>query len=203
MNAEIDHLVLWIRDRDRALDFYEKVVGFPCCNHYRERGGLFPSVRVNERTMLDLLPRLASIAARIIAREWPPSGAGRPINHVCFSLPRGEFDALKHRQQLTVQAISSGKISISGYGFADFFDLAEGPDFKGVDEAQLTAVRDMLSRSAPGVTEPVRAVHYDPAKFGTGSTLFAERRCGGYFTTGAKDKDKKPAPDSGSGEVKL
>jgi glyoxylase I family protein len=97
MNAEIDHLVLWVRDRDRALAFYEDVMGFPCCNDYRERGGLFPSVRVNERTVLDLFPRAASLLARIVAREWPLSGAGRAINHLCFSLSRAELDALSQR----------------------------------------------------------------------------------------------------------
>ncbi len=100
----------------------------------------------------------------------------------------GEFDALRHRQQLTITAIRSGKSSISGYGFADFFDLAEGPAFKPIDQQQLDAVRAMLARTAPAVTAPVVAATYSPAKFGTGSTLFAERRCGGYFMTGAKPK---------------
>lgn len=99
----------------------------------------------------------------------------------------GEFDAFRHRSELTKQAAMSGKISIRGYGFADFFDLPEGPQLKAVDEIQLTAVREMLSRRAPQVTSPVHAAEYSPAKFGTGSTLFAERRCGGYFTKAAKD----------------
>jgi hypothetical protein len=102
----------------------------------------------------------------------------------------GEFDALRHRQQLTEQALQSGKVMLSGYGFADFFDLAEGPRLRPIDEIQLAAVGEMLGRNAPLVTAPVRAAEYSPARFGTGSTLFAERRCGGYFTTGAKDKDK-------------
>jgi hypothetical protein len=100
----------------------------------------------------------------------------------------GEFDAQSHRRQLTEQAILHGKTSISGYGFADFFDLPEGPKLKPVDDAQLADVRAMLARNAPQITAPVRAAAYSPAKFGTGSTLFAERRCGGYFTTGAKKK---------------
>lgn len=100
----------------------------------------------------------------------------------------GEFDALGHRKQLTEQAVRLGKLAISGYGFADFFDLPEGPRFKAIDGPQLTAVSDMLSRRAPLVKAPVRAAQYSPAKFGTGSTLLAERRCGGYFATGAKDK---------------
>lgn len=103
----------------------------------------------------------------------------------------GEFDAQRHRQQLTEQAILSGKVSVSSSDFADFFDLAEGPRLQPIDETQLAAVRAMLGRSAPKVTAPVRAADYTPARFGTGSTLFAERKCGGYFATSAKKKDKK------------
>lgn len=103
----------------------------------------------------------------------------------------GEFDALSHRRQLTVEALRSGKMSIRGYGFADFFDLPGGPRFRAIDEAQLAAVREMIGRRSPRVTAPVRAAEYSPARFGTGSTLFAERRCGGYFATSAKGKDDK------------
>ena len=102
----------------------------------------------------------------------------------------GEFDALSHRDQLTEQAMRSGKVMISGYGFADFFDLPEGPRLKPIDETQLDAVRSAIARHAPQVTAPVRAADYSPAQFGTGSTLFADRRCGGYFTTKAKTKGK-------------
>lgn len=100
----------------------------------------------------------------------------------------GRFDALFHRQQLTEQAVNSGRISISGYGFADFFDLPDGPRFSAVNEADMTAVRAMLTRQAPGITAPVHSVTFSPASFGTGSTLFAERKCGGYFNTSAKSK---------------
>ncbi|MGK6353750.1 hypothetical protein ACMGDH_00820 [Sphingomonas sp. DT-207] len=103
----------------------------------------------------------------------------------------GEFDSPWHRERLTEEALRSGKVSISGYGFADFFDLPEGPRFRPVDTDQLAAVRDMLGRQAPAVTAPVEAAEYSPAKFGTGSTLFGERVCGGYFVKGAKKKDDK------------
>lgn len=71
----------------------------------------------------------------------------------------------------------------------------DGPRFAPVDEGELTRVREMLAARAPQATAPVRAVAFSPARFGTGSTLFAERRCGGYFTTGAKKAkgaDAKP-----------
>jgi hypothetical protein len=100
----------------------------------------------------------------------------------------GELDAQSHRKELTLQALLHGKTSIRGYGFADFFDLPDGPRVKPVDEPQLVEVRAMLARNAPLITAPVRAAVYSPAQFGTGSTLFAERKCGGYFATGVKKK---------------
>lgn len=104
----------------------------------------------------------------------------------------GELDAAAHRQELTEEAVRSGKVSISGYGFADFFDLPGGPRLAPVGEAELATVRSVLARQAPGVTAPVRTAVYTPARFGTGSTLFAERRCGGYFAASAKGKTAKP-----------
>lgn len=107
----------------------------------------------------------------------------------------GRFDSLAHRRQLTELAVGSGRVSLSSSSFADFFDLPEGPRFAPVDEAQLADVRRMLAQRAPQATAPVRAVTFSPARFGTGSTLFAQRRCGGYFTTGAKKpKGAEPKP---------
>jgi hypothetical protein len=102
----------------------------------------------------------------------------------------GKFNALFHRRQLTIEAVKSGRTSLSGYGFADFFDLPNAPRFESIDEAQMTAVKAMLTHQAPGITAPVTPVTFSPASFGTGSTLFAERKCGGYFNSSAK---KKPA----------
>ncbi len=92
----------------------------------------------------------------------------------------GRFDAPFHRAQLTREVLKSGKLSIRGSGFADHFDLADGPRFDPADAAQLDAVRAMLAQRAPGVTAPVRAVTFSPAAFGTGSTLYGARKCGGY-----------------------
>lgn len=98
----------------------------------------------------------------------------------------GEFDAGFHRDELTLKSTMSGQIFLSQYDFAAYFDLASGPKLGEIDALQLEAVRDMLRQNAPLVTAPVRAAEYSEAKFGTGSTLFGDRQCGGYFTAGAK-----------------
>lgn len=108
----------------------------------------------------------------------------------------GEFDANRSRQELTDEAVRHGKISIGGYDFADFFDLAEEPHFAPVTDDQLDSVREMLSRTNPTLPKQVVAARYSPASFGTGSTLFAERRCGGYFVEAGK-KGAKAKSSSG------
>lgn len=105
----------------------------------------------------------------------------------------GEFDALRERAELAVEAMRSGKGSLRGSDFADFFDLTEGPHFRPIDDAQLAAVKDVLQRNGTLASGDVTPAAYSPAKFGTGSTLFAQRRCGGYFLEGAKKAPKEPA----------
>jgi hypothetical protein len=100
----------------------------------------------------------------------------------------GEFDSIASRRELTVQAFSTGKFSINSYGFADFFDLPEGPLLKPIDDEQLAAVQEVVHLRLPLVVPPVKAADYLPARFGTGSTLFGERRCGGYFSGSPKGK---------------
>ncbi len=103
----------------------------------------------------------------------------------------GKFDSIFHRRQLTLEATRSGRISISGYGFADFFDLPNGPRFEAIEESEIADLKSTLAHQTPGITAPVHSVMFRPASFGTGSTLFAERKCGGYFNTSANSK--KPA----------
>ncbi|MCP5397339.1 MAG: hypothetical protein H6918_11540 [Sphingomonadaceae bacterium] len=98
----------------------------------------------------------------------------------------GELDSRFHRAQLSAETMKSGKYIISGSGFADFFDLSSGPRLHPVDETQLQTVRTSLAEHTPKITAPVRAVEYSPAAFGTGSTLWGQRKCGGYFAKGAE-----------------
>jgi catechol 2,3-dioxygenase-like lactoylglutathione lyase family enzyme len=129
VTTEVDHIVLWVKDRARALDFYERVVGFPCCNDWREERGLFPSVRVNERMMLDLFPRAGSVLARLVARERKLSGAGKPINHVCFSMPRTDYEALRARLiEAGVSVTSEAHTQVGARGVAAGSFYFQDPD---------------------------------------------------------------------------
>lgn len=98
----------------------------------------------------------------------------------------GRFDSLAHRRQLTEEATRSGRTSVSTASVVEFFDLTQGPLFQSVDQGQLDEVKGVLGRTAPLVTAPVRPVEFAPARFGTGSTLLAQRRCSGFLAGSAK-----------------
>jgi len=58
---DVDHVVLWVNSPKDSLDFFVDVVGLrPVrAQEFEERTAPFPSVRVNETTILDLMDRKA------------------------------------------------------------------------------------------------------------------------------------------------
>lgn len=70
----IDHIVLTVEDIDRSLAFYHGLLGLPVERLAEFRAGEvgFPSVRVDDRFVIDLFPR----------REAAP--AGRNMDHFCL-----------------------------------------------------------------------------------------------------------------------
>jgi catechol 2,3-dioxygenase-like lactoylglutathione lyase family enzyme len=72
----IDHIVLPVADVDRALAFYHGVLGLAVEREAEFRAGRigFPSVRIDERFVIDLFPRQAG--------EAP--AAGRNLDHFCL-----------------------------------------------------------------------------------------------------------------------
>lgn len=99
MQAHIDHVVLWVADPIRSVEFYEHVVGFPGLrvDAFKAGEAPFPSVRLSERTILDLMDR--AVAPAIGAMHGAESSAGHPVNHVCFTLAKHDYDALRARLQ--------------------------------------------------------------------------------------------------------
>lgn len=71
----IDHIVLPVADIDRALAFYHGVLGLSVEREAEFRAGQigFPSVRIDERFVIDLFPR----------QENTPTG-GQNLDHFCL-----------------------------------------------------------------------------------------------------------------------
>ncbi|MFD8524476.1 VOC family protein [Streptomyces capillispiralis] len=95
--TRFDHVVLWVRDPIAAAGFFEKAVGLEPVRlaAFSVGEAPFPSVRVNEETILDLMP--LAMAERMTMLPGAAESSGHPVNHVCLSLPADRFDALRSR----------------------------------------------------------------------------------------------------------
>ncbi|KZS60314.1 VOC family protein [Mycobacterium pseudokansasii] len=95
----LDHVVLWTRDVRAAMDFYTRVVGLmPVRFDEFEAGEApFPSVRVCEDAIIDLIPVENVTGTESMTRV--AGSAGHPVNHVCIAVSKAEYDALDRRLQ--------------------------------------------------------------------------------------------------------
>ncbi|MEV6590473.1 VOC family protein [Streptomyces acidicola] len=95
--TRLDHVVLWVRDPIAAAHFYEKAIGLRPVRLTEYAAGQvpFPSMRVNEETILDLMPR--TVAEHMTMVPGAADSAGHPVNHVCLSYKADGFEALRAR----------------------------------------------------------------------------------------------------------
>ena len=93
----IDHIVFWVEDPLRSVEFYERILGFEGVrvDEFRAGNAPFPSVRVSEDIVLDLMAR--SFAPRLNGLPGAEGSAGNKLNHVCFAMSRSEYEALRGR----------------------------------------------------------------------------------------------------------
>ncbi|MBZ6287755.1 VOC family protein [Streptomyces olivaceus] len=112
--TRLDHVVLWVRDPVAAAGFYEENLGLRPLRVTEYAAGTvsFPSVRLNEETILDLAPH--SMAERMRVLPGADASAGHPVNHVCLSLSRPDFEALRTR--LEEGSVPVSELSHDSYG---------------------------------------------------------------------------------------
>lgn len=96
---DVDHIVLWVDDFERALEFYVDILGFEAVRAQEFRAGKarFPSVRINERTIFDIMNRSELLS---LVQNFTGSGAGiggAPVNHVCLSVSASEYTSISER----------------------------------------------------------------------------------------------------------
>jgi catechol 2,3-dioxygenase-like lactoylglutathione lyase family enzyme len=98
--TELDHIVLNVRDIDRSLRFYTDVLGLrpERLDEFKSGKVSFPSVRINERTIIDLFP----VKERAAASEAVGGKQHANLNHFCLVIGNQEFagivDYLRGRQ---------------------------------------------------------------------------------------------------------
>ncbi|MGW4545789.1 VOC family protein [Streptomyces violaceorubidus] len=110
----LDHVVLWVRDPVAAAGFYEKYLGLEPLRVTEYAAGTvsFPSVRLNDETILDLAPR--AMAERMRMVPGADASAGHPVNHICVSLSPHDFDDLRTR--LEERSVPVSDLSHDSYG---------------------------------------------------------------------------------------
>ena len=94
---ELDHVVIWVEDPLRSLEFFTKVVGFSPVREaeYRDGKSPFPSVRVNNKSIIDLSPRSSIDGLGILTKS--DGSAGHPVNHICIAMTQSEYEELAAR----------------------------------------------------------------------------------------------------------
>lgn len=103
---ELDHIVLNVSDIDRSLKFYTDVLGLEPERLEAFKAGKvsFPSVRINQGTVIDLFPRKHSPATDGATLKTN-------LNHFCLVVSKADFagivDFLTHHQI----AIREGPVS--------------------------------------------------------------------------------------------
>lgn len=97
MQAHIDHVVLWVEDSIRSLDFYEEIVGLPGVRREEFMTGRAPftSARISPEALIDLMPR--SAAASVNSGTKAENTAGHAVNHVCLAMSKQDYQALESR----------------------------------------------------------------------------------------------------------
>ncbi len=127
---DIDHVVLWVESPKRALEFYVDVLGLaPVRTQDFEEGRTsFPSVRINETTILDLMDRSKVSVIREFTGGGDESG-GAPINHICLSVNASDYASLTARLvEHGVDLKSGGEKAFGAQGHAEHSVYFRDPD---------------------------------------------------------------------------
>jgi catechol 2,3-dioxygenase-like lactoylglutathione lyase family enzyme len=85
----VDHLVINSRDVEKSLSFYCDTLGLRAerVEEWRRQEVIFPSVRIDESTILDILPEKRT---------------GENVNHFCLTIEPTDLEALKRDGPLDV-----------------------------------------------------------------------------------------------------
>lgn len=109
----LDHIVLNVADVERSLAWYVDVIGLAPVrvDLWREGKSPFPSVRVNEDTIIDLVR-----APRI----------GVNMDHLCLVVDRADVEAVIADEQFTVIAGPGSRYGARGDGWSVYVRDPDG-----------------------------------------------------------------------------
>lgn len=104
---ELDHIVLNVNDIDRSLRFYTEVLGLKGERVEEFRAGKvgFPSVRINDQTIIDLFPTKEG------ARKLTSEKINGNLNHFCLVVGSEDFSGIVDYLQGNQVVIREGPVS--------------------------------------------------------------------------------------------
>jgi catechol 2,3-dioxygenase-like lactoylglutathione lyase family enzyme len=121
----LDHVVLNVIDVDRSLRFYADGLGLATerLDAFRSGEAPFPSVRVNEETIIDLFPP---------ELHGPVAPSSANLNHLCLVVAE-TIDELRGHLDAIGAAIEEGPVRVFGArGIGTSFYVRD-PDGNGVE----------------------------------------------------------------------
>lgn len=117
----MDHVVFEVQDIQASADFYQKILQFPVVRMKEFLAGdaPFPSVRVNNKTLVDIFPR----------EMWNNRRRAENPNHVCFTMGQNEVGLLKRRlsrNKVPIVRRLPQSFGAEGWGNSIYFEDPDG-----------------------------------------------------------------------------
>ena len=92
----IDHVVIWVKNAKRSLDFYTNTLGLESVREkdFLDDNARFPSVRINENTIFDIMESDELLPLVQNFTGGATGVGGIPINHICLSMTQEEYESI-------------------------------------------------------------------------------------------------------------
>ena len=125
MECLMDHIVLNVEDSEKMIAFYSKVLMFAPerLEEYNAGDVLFPSLRLNSNTIIDLFPK------KMWQKDSRAEQGGENLNHFCIALSKGTWQDLLERLKANNVTIKEGPVprwGAHGTGTSIYFQDPEG-----------------------------------------------------------------------------
>lgn len=125
MQCSMDHIVLNVEDVESMMTFYTQVLMLEPerWEEYNEGNVLFPSVRLNANTIIDLFPKPMWQANALTLPDF------NRLNHFCLSVEKEDWEDLFERLKANNIAIEDGpaeRWGALGNGTSIYFKDPEG-----------------------------------------------------------------------------
>ena len=102
---ELDHIVLNVNDVDKTLEFYTGVLGLQGerVQEFKDGKVGFPSVRINEHTLIDFSPMKQKVSHE--------DNANRNLSHFCLVVDQSDFTGIMDYMKNHGVKIQTGPVS--------------------------------------------------------------------------------------------